>query len=400
MRNTIQTLLIIVALILTQQSAPKAPITLPLETTSYGGIFLEAHINNSPPMSFYLDSGASLPFIINSKKAAQLNLNSLGQITQAEGAGPNTYEASFSEHVTVDLSTHKFTDQRVALMNLGVVEEQLGRSLDGLIGMGLFLRYVVEIDYSAKILRLYDPQSYVYSGAGESVPLTLHEGHFFIPASIKIPQRGEFAGQFLVDTGGCLLTAILTTSFAEINKLPVPGAKNIVDESVTGLGGNTRLLVTRASEFKIGKSIFTTPLIFVSQDKAGALASSGYEGLIGSEILRRFKVTFDYSRRRLILERNSDFQKPMEYDMSGMSVRAYGDDFRTFSVYQVLDDSPAKEAGLRAGDIIERIDATPASQLTLEQILNLMKVQGREYRLTIKRGADSRSVQLRTRRLI
>jgi len=351
-------------------------------------------------MSFYLDSGASLPFIINSKKAAQLNLNSLGQITQAEGAGPNTYEASFSEHVTVDLSTHKFTDQRVALMNLGVVEEQLGRSLDGLIGMGLFLRYVVEIDYSAKILRLYDPQSYVYSGAGESVPLTLHEGHFFIPASIKIPQRGEFAGQFLVDTGGCLLTAILTTSFAEINKLPVPGAKNIVDESVTGLGGNTRLLVTRASEFKIGKSIFTTPLIFVSQDKAGALASSGYEGLIGSEILRRFKVTFDYSRRRLILERNSDFQKPMEYDMSGMSVRAYGDDFRTFSVYQVLDDSPAKEAGLRAGDIIERIDATPASQLTLEQILNLMKVQGREYRLTIKRGADSRSVQLRTRRLI
>jgi len=86
--------------------------------------------------------------------------------------------------------------------------------------------------------------------------------------------------------------------------------------------------------------------------------------------------------------------------MSGMSLRAYGLDFRTFKIYQVVQDSPAGRAGLRVGDIIEGIAAVPASRLTLEQILQMMKAPGREYKLTIKRDRHTRSVQLTTRRLI
>ena len=55
-----------------------------------------------------------------------------------------------------------------------------------------------------------------------------------------------------------------------------------------------------------------------------------------------------------------------------MSVRAYGDDFRIFKIYQALEHSPAARAGLQVGDIIERIDTVPATRLTLEQILQLM----------------------------
>ena len=86
--------------------------------------------------------------------------------------------------------------------------------------------------------------------------------------------------------------------------------------------------------------------------------------------------------------------------MSGMSLRAYVIDFRTFKIYQVIEDSPAGQAGLRVGDIIEGIDAVPASRLTLEQILQMMKAPGREYKLTIKRDSETRLVQLTTRRLI
>jgi C-terminal processing protease CtpA/Prc len=122
--------------------------------------------------------------------------------------------------------------------------------------------------------------------------------------------------------------------------------------------------------------------------------------LIGSEVLRRFKVVVDYARRRLILERNSDFEEPSEYDMSGVSFRAYGNDFRTFRVYQVLDDSPAAKAGLRVDDVLAAIDGVPASRLTLEQILQMLKVDGCEYELGIKRGGEMRSVKIKTRRLI
>jgi hypothetical protein len=99
--------------------------------------------------------------------------------------------------------------------------------VDGLVGLDLFLKYVVEIDYAAKQLTLYDPRSYVYSGAGDSVPLTLRDGHFFVPARIEIQDRPERIGRFVVDPGGCMMTVILTTPFANSGKLPAAAQNDL-----------------------------------------------------------------------------------------------------------------------------------------------------------------------------
>ena len=382
------------------QHTTKPPVTIPLEVTSFGGIVLQARINNSHPMSFYLDSGASFPFVINVNRAKELGLKLYGHLSREGGAGPNTYEASQTSGLTIALENKTFTNQPASVLSLRVIEEQFGRTVDGLVGLDLFLNYVVEIDYEGKELKLYNPEGYVYSGAGDSVLLTLRDGHFFVPAKIDIPNRGELTGRFLLDTGGCMMTVILTSPFARRNSLPSPKQRTILDRSVAGLGGETSLRVTRATNFTVGSSIVSAPLIYISEDRGGALASSEYEGLIGSEILTRFKVIFDYQRRRLILERNAHFAEPLEYDMSGMSLRAYGADFRIFKIYQVLEDSPAARAGLRVGDVIEGIDDAPASRLTLDQILKMMKVEAREYRLKIKRGNESHVVRINSRRLI
>jgi hypothetical protein len=42
----------------------------------------------------------------------------------------------------------------------------------------------------------------------------------------------------------------------------------------------------------------------LSRDKTGLFASSDFDGILGGEMLRRFKVIFDYSRQRVILEPN------------------------------------------------------------------------------------------------
>ena len=405
MKTTTQSFLLLFVLILTlatprTQISTKPAVTIPVEITSYGGIVLEAQINNSPPLSFWLDTGATPAFVIDTKKATALGLKLGEHVSASGGAGPNTYDVFQTSGLTISLNQLTFTDQSAAVISMDVVEEQFGRSVDGLVGLDLFLKYVVEIDYAAKQLKLYDPRSYVYSGAGDSVPLALRDSHFFVPAEIHMQGRGELAGRFLVDTGGCMMTTVLTSPFATRNNLPVPNQKTILDKSAAGLGGATQLLVGRAARFKIGSSVFPTALFYISQDKGGALASSQYDGLIGTEILRRFKVIFDYARRRLILERAPHFDEPLEYDMSGMSVRAYGVDFRTFKIYQILKDSPAARAGLRVGDIIERIDDAPASRLTLDQILQMMKAPGREYKLTIKRDGDTHLILFKTRRLI
>lgn len=382
------------------RSAANTPVTIPVEITSYGGIFLQAQINSSRPLSFCLDSGASAPFFIAADQAKRLGLKLQSLALRAGGAGPNSYEVAETRGVRFTLGNLTFKDQTAEVIDFNSIDEQLGRSVDGLVGLDFFLRYVVEIDYADHLLRLYESEKYTYSGPGDSIPLTLHEGHFFVPARIQMPGRPMINGQFVVDTGGCLITAVLTTPFARSNRLPAQYQKRILDQSVAGLGGETKLLIIRAGSFALGSSVIPKPITYISQDNEGALASSQYDGVIGSEILRRFKVIFDYARRRLILERNVHYDDAVEYDMSGMSVRAYGSDFKTFRVQQVIDGSPAASVGVRVGDMLVGIDGVSTSQLTLEQILQMLKLPARSYGLTIRRGNNTLSINLRTRRLL
>jgi hypothetical protein len=382
------------------QSSFKNLLTIPADVTFYGGIFLRARVNNSQPMWFALDSGASSPFLLDTRRARELGLKLHGRVSRGGGAGPAVYEVAKTSGLTIRLGGLKSEGQTADVISLDSIEAQVGRPLDGIVGLDLFLRYVVEIDYFGNEIRLHDPKTYTYSRAGESIPLMLRDGHFFVPAKVEMPGRPPLEGQFLVDTGGVMVTAVLTTPFSQSNNLLASNQKTILDKSLSGLGGETRLLISRATSFTLGNLSIREPLVYVSQDTGGALASSDYEGLIGSEILRRFKVVFDYSHRRLILEPNAHYAEPVEYDMSGISLRAYGDDLRTFRVYQVLANSPAAEAGLRVGDVLTSIDGVTASRFTLDEVWQMMKQPGREHQLSIKRASWTSSVKIKTRRLI
>ena len=382
------------------QSPSRNLLTLHADITSYGGIFLQARINRSQPMWFALDSGASSPFFIDTRKARVLGLKLQGNVSRGGGAGPSSYDVAETTGLSISIGGLEYTGQSAFAIALDSIEAQIGRPLDGIVGLDLFTRYVVDIDYLDNKIRLCDPKTYTYSGAGESIPLMLRDGHFFVSAKIKMPGRPPLEGQFLIDTGGVMVTAVLTMPFSRSNRLPASNQKRILDKSFSGLGGETKVLVSRATSFTLGDLSIRAPLVYVSQDTGGALASSDYEGLIGSEILRRFRVVFDYAHGRLILEPNAHYAEPVEYDMSGISLRAYGDDLRTFRVYQVLANSPAAKAGMLVGDVLTNIDGMPASKFTLEEVCQMMKQPGREHTLSIKRGGWTSSVKIRTRRLI
>ena len=81
------------------------------------------------------------------------------------------------------------------------------------------------------------------------------------------------------------------------------------------------------------------------------------------------------------------------------NLRALGDDFRTFRVIDVLEDSPASDAGIQVGDVIASIDETPASGLTMFRINELFDA-ARTYTLSIVRGTERLTVRLTTRKMI
>jgi C-terminal processing protease CtpA/Prc len=111
-------------------------------------------------------------------------------------------------------------------------------------------------------------------------------------------------------------------------------------------------------------------------------------------------VIFDYAHKRMILEPNAHFADRFDSDMSGIRLRAEGADLKQLRVLRLVQNSPAIEAGLREGDLISAIDGRPAAELSLAEISQMFKQEGRECVLGIIRGAEKKQVRLKLRRLI
>ena len=228
--------------------------------------------------------------------------------------------------------------------------------------------------------------------SGGKVPL--------VRARIMQPGRDPIEGKFIADTG-VRVALSFNSPFVEENKLLQSTQKTIQ----APLGGGSMVReskqpVGRVPNLQLGSFTFKNPVAIFFLDKKGVLASPEFDGVIGGEILRRFKVVFDYSRQQMILEPNRHFSAPDEYDMSGALMIAEGNDFKTLKVRHLIEDSPATAAGLREGDVITAVNGTLASKLSLEQLRRMFKKDGQSYLLSIKRGDERMQIRIRLRRLI
>lgn len=350
-------------------------------------VYLRARLNDSEPLWFLLDTGATASYF-DTERAKTLGL---GQDTFAKGVS--------LDFPGVKLLNQKFSPQRLGFWIYN------GHAADGLLGYDFISRFVVEIDYLNNTVSLHEPKSYKYSGSGKIVPLTLLEddsGGKVPLVKVKITQQGRAAveGKFIADTA-VRSSVSFNTPFVDANKLlqsarrtiQVPlGAGAMVRESKQSIG--------RVPNVQLGRFTFKKPVAIFFQDKQGIVASPEFDGVIGNEILRRFKVIFDYSRGQMILEPNRDISDSEEYDMSGTLLIDEGTDSKTFKIRRTIENSPATLAGLREGDIISAVDGKPTSNLTLDQVRQMFKRKGRSYRLTIERDGQKIQTKIKLRRLI
>lgn len=350
-------------------------------------IYLRGRLNNSEPLWFLLDTGATASYF-DVERAKALGLG----------------QEDFTKGVSLDFTGVKLLDQKFLPQRLGFgIYNGLG--VDGLLGYDFISRFVIEIDYVANTVVFHEPNSYKYSGSGEVVPLTLLEddsGGKVPLVRVKITQKGRAAveGKFIADTAVRSAVSFITP-FVNANKLlhfarptiQVPlGGGAIVRESLQSIG--------RVPKIQFGRFTFKKPVAINFQDKQGIVASPEFDGVIGAEILRRFKVIFDYSRSQMILEPNRHISDLEEYDMSGMLLVAEGADFKTFKVRRTIENSPSTLAGLREGDVISAVDGKPASNLLLEELRRMFKQKGRSYRLTVERGGQPIQTKIKLKRLI
>ena len=172
------------------------------------------------------------------------------------------------------------------------------RKRDGVVGAGFFRRFVVEIDPKAKKVLLHEPESFRYSGLGQIVPFKFQQATPIVEGAIILPDRAPVEGRFEIDTG-CDGGLCLGSDFVEANHL-VESSEKTESSSRRGVGGDTRTKIGRVPKFRLGNQFIEKPLTNFFLE--GSPVDHDLAGHIGMDIFRRFKVIFDYSRERMILE--------------------------------------------------------------------------------------------------
>jgi hypothetical protein len=149
----------------------------------------------------------------------------------------------------------------------------------------------------------------------------------------------------------------------------------------------------------VGNVTIVDPVVRIQRPvESGAFSTEQFAGILGSEVLREFEITFDLKHNRVVLKKDPDFRPdPLRYTTVGIQFARNNQG--QYCVMSVWKKSPADEAGVSIGDQINTINGQAAASMSTEEVSRrLHREEGTRVNLTIERNGKSSALTLRTRR--
>jgi hypothetical protein len=361
-------------------------------------IYIPISINNNSPIDFVLDTGALEISTIEKNIATKMNLMSRKGGT-LRGAGKNSVKFWLLENVKLSLPNIDILNPRLGTFSLTHMEPYWGKPKYGLLGGNILKELITEIDYINSILIFHKPDSFVYQGVGQKIPIEFITNAILIKAKLQINEGDKnIEGLFLVDTG--VRNTFFNSPFTRKHKL-IEKSKKIV-ENITGfgIGGVGFGKLSRLKSIEIGNYLISEPIVELTTDTEGIAASQQFDGIIGADILSRFKVIFDYTQGEVILEPNENFHNSFEYDKSGIYIIVNDDNKDLYKVAYVIKNSPAEIAGIVPGDVLLEVNDIPVSNYNYEQMKNYFKQEGKTITLKILRNNTTVKLNIKLEKLL
>lgn len=358
-------------------------------------IIIPVSINGSDTMNFILDSGVKDPIITELTLVKELNLNymkpielrGLGNdlITQAYQSGDNTItlEGLKAEHQKINV----IIDENFQISQI------LGMPVHGLIGFNLFNNYVIKVNYDEEEIELYKPQYFTYAPKKNDLvlPLQLIRNKPVIHSEIVQDSGEVIPVMLLIDTGA---SDALWLSPTSNNQIKIP-EKNLYSFLGVGLGGELYGHKGRVNALIIGGKLMEEPIVSYPESEYinNVISQEQRNGSIGGEILRRFTIYFDFFNKRMILKPNGSYHNKFYYNMSGLEIINPVPGLPVFTISNVMENSPAWEAGFRENDQVLSINSNSHKDLSLNEInLMLRQRQNKRINMTVLRnGAEMKS---------
>jgi PDZ domain/Aspartyl protease len=367
-------------------------VTVPFTLTN-NHIIIDVLIDGFGPYPFLVDTGGH--DIVTPYAAKGLGIRSVGD-TPSSGAGEKSVSSGYAHVARIDVGGALLNNQTVVTLDFSPRDVE-GIQLGGMLGVEFLERFVVQIDYGAKTLTLFDPAKFSTADrttAGVAIPFVFYE---------HMPQvTGTFDGRparYDIDTGS-RVEVTLTAPFVSRERLRETHLNGVKITDGWGVGGASQSYVVRAGELSLGSISTPQPIASFSEAERGAFSDSNYEGNVGSGLLKRFVATFDYPGRTLYLKPAQSLDADVgAFDRLGIWINlAEGG----MAVMDLAADGPAAQAGLKVGDVITAIDGEVVSARSLSDVRRSLKTAplGRPLAIAYSRAGTSAVAQVVPRDLI
>lgn len=262
--------------------------------------------------------------------------------------------------------------------NYDILTSVYGEKIDGIIGYSVLSRYIFWINYDSLKVSIFTNGRLKYPRGGwlyEPILRTLPV------QSARIRDAVTTNSRFLFDIGAGLCI-MLNKDFIEDSNF-LDKKRVLYAKEAEGVGGKIDMHMTVIKELRMGPYRFRNIPVFVFDDTFNLTSYPYLSGIIGNDILRRFNLILNYSKKEFYFMPNTHYLEGFDYSYSGIEL--YMIDGRII-LGDVAKGSPAETAGLKEGDIVIGINNVLGQNLQLFK--NALQAAGEKIKIIVNRDGD------------
>jgi hypothetical protein len=355
-----------------------------------GDVVVSARVNGKGPFPFILDTGGHA--ILTPEAARVVGLSAEGGGTSG-GGGSGRVGVAYTFVRRLQIGDVVIPNQPFLVIPYDNDFSDRGseQPLAGILGLELFERLAIRIDYARSTMTMAPLNRFKYNGSGVRVPIVFQDD-----MPLAMATADDARGWFGVDTGnsGSLIMFGPFLTNHDFLRRYARGRSAIG----SGTGGAVHSSVQEINRFRVARRTFRNSLTyFVIGQRGGSFSSTTEAGNLGYQVLANFAPTFDYRDGLMYFDPAAGRPMPAR-GRAGLALAKPTRD--TISVVGVLPDSPASDAGIAVGDHIDNIDGRTARTLGNADVYTLMRQPpGTIIRLEVVHGGSKRAIDLTLRDL-
>lgn len=381
---------------------------------------------NGAELTFLLDSGVRKPIIfnfLNSTDSLAINepeiiyLRGLGEGEPIEAIRSRNNIVKVGDAININQSLFAVFNEKLNFA------PRLGIPVHGIIGYDLFKDFIIEINYSARYIRLNNPETFQYKECKkcETLDLEFFNSKPYFNVDIKIKDK-QVPVKLLIDSGGSDALWL----FESLEDGIVLDKKYFDDFLGHGLSGSVYGKRSKVDKVMINSFVLEDVNVAFPDSLSIAYAKrfEDRNGSFSAGLLKRFNLIVDYTNSKITIKKNRYYNDPFNYNKSGIELEQSGirvikqkeskinlvgdrlssDNIATgpkvifdtkyklsvkpaFRIVEIRKGSPADRIGLEVGDILLYINNKATYNYNLQEIIHFFYGEtGSKIRLKIERN--------------